>query len=143
MMPGKAVITFSWSFPAKLFPIHSFTGPNEVTFEFSRSVLWKTARRVLTVSIFSIWKSFVPFHSYQVFQRGGYFAVEVIPDAVAVISLNTMYFFDSNTGLFSPLSTCSGHLTQSLCQPKQLWEGVRSRILRTPGTCSMIGWKLS
>ncbi|THG95806.1 hypothetical protein EW026_g5912 [Hermanssonia centrifuga] len=57
-------------------------GPNEVTFEFS-----------------SIWKSFVPFHSYQVFQRGGYFAVEVIPDAVAVISLNTMYFFDSNTAV--------------------------------------------
>ncbi|PPQ94043.1 hypothetical protein CVT25_009891 [Psilocybe cyanescens] len=31
-----------------------------------------------------------------VFQRGAYYAVEVIPDAVAVISLNTMYFYDSN-----------------------------------------------
>ena len=42
----------------------------------------------------------MPFPSYQVFQRGGYFSVEVIPDSVAVISLNTMYFYDSNTGMF-------------------------------------------
>ena len=46
----------------------------------------------------SIWRSFIPFSSYQVFQRGGYFTVEVISDEVAVISLNTMYFYDSNKG---------------------------------------------
>ncbi|OBZ76592.1 Endopolyphosphatase [Grifola frondosa] len=63
------------------------SGPNSITSEFS-----------------SIWKSFVPFNSYQVFQRGGYFSVEVIPDSVAVISLNTMYFYDSNTGKVSPHS---------------------------------------
>ena len=45
-----------------------------------------------------IWRSFVPFPAYQVFQRGGYYSVEVIPNSVAVISLNTMYFYDSNTG---------------------------------------------
>ncbi|KAH9843836.1 uncharacterized protein C8Q71DRAFT_793476 [Rhodofomes roseus] len=54
-------------------------GPNGVTSEFS-----------------SIWRNFVPFESYQVFQRGGYFSVEVIPAQLAVISLNTMYFYDSN-----------------------------------------------
>ena len=52
----------------------------------------------------SIWRSFVPFPAYQVFQRGGYYSVEVIPNSVAVISLNTMYFYDSNTGTISPLS---------------------------------------
>ncbi|KAI0638216.1 Metallo-dependent phosphatase-like protein [Trametes polyzona] len=57
-------------------------GPNSITAEFT-----------------SIWRTFVPFPSYQVFQRGGYFAVEVIPDSVAVISLNTMYFYDSNTAV--------------------------------------------
>jgi len=31
-----------------------------------------------------------------VFQRGGYFSVEVIPEQVAAVSLNTMYFYDSN-----------------------------------------------
>jgi endopolyphosphatase len=35
-----------------------------------------------------------------VFQRGAYFSVEVIPNALAVISLNTMYFYDSNKGEF-------------------------------------------
>lgn len=31
------------------------------------------------------------------FERGGYFAIDVIPDQLAVISLNTIYFFVSNT----------------------------------------------
>lgn len=44
----------------------------------------------------SIWNSFVPFSSYQVFRRGAYYSVEVISGKVAVISLNTMYFYDSN-----------------------------------------------
>lgn len=48
---------------------------------------------------YSIWKSFIPFPSYQVFQRGAYYSVEVIPGSVAVISLNTMYFYDSNKGI--------------------------------------------
>ncbi|KAM5532304.1 hypothetical protein V8D89_014062 [Ganoderma adspersum] len=57
-------------------------GPNSITSEFS-----------------SIWRAFVPFPAYQVFQRGGYFSVEVIPNSVAVISLNTMYFYDSNAAV--------------------------------------------
>ncbi|KAI0269150.1 endopolyphosphatase [Gloeopeniophorella convolvens] len=44
----------------------------------------------------SLWNSFVPFSSYQVFRRGAYYSVEVIPGEIAVISLNTMYFYDSN-----------------------------------------------
>jgi len=44
----------------------------------------------------SIWSAFVPFPSYQVFRRGAYYSVEVIPGEVAVISLNTLYFYDSN-----------------------------------------------
>ncbi|KAF7352779.1 RFX-type winged-helix domain-containing protein [Mycena venus] len=54
-------------------------GPNSITNEFA-----------------SIWKAFIPFPYLQIFQRGAYYAVEVIPDSVAVISLNTMYFYDSN-----------------------------------------------
>ncbi|KAJ7283642.1 endopolyphosphatase [Mycena rebaudengoi] len=54
-------------------------GPNSITNEFS-----------------SIWKNFIPFPHLQIFQRGAYFAVEVIPNSLAVISLNTMYFYDSN-----------------------------------------------
>ncbi|KAF8195878.1 Metallo-dependent phosphatase-like protein [Mycena galopus ATCC 62051] len=54
-------------------------GPNSITSEFS-----------------SIWKAFIPFPYLQIFQRGAYYAVEVIPDSLAVISLNTLYFYDSN-----------------------------------------------
>ncbi|KAF8974554.1 endopolyphosphatase [Flammula alnicola] len=54
-------------------------GPNSITNEFA-----------------SIWSPFIPFPYLQVFQRGAYYTVEVIPDEVAVISLNTMYFYDSN-----------------------------------------------
>ncbi|CAL1700593.1 unnamed protein product [Somion occarium] len=54
-------------------------GPNDITFQYS-----------------VIWRSFIPFPSFQVFQRGGYFSVDVIPGSVAAISLNTMYFYTSN-----------------------------------------------
>jgi len=54
-------------------------GPNGITNEFSL-----------------IWQSFIPFQYHQVFQRGAYYAVEVVPNALAVISLNTLYFYDSN-----------------------------------------------
>lgn len=54
-------------------------GPNRVTNEFS-----------------SIWQSFIPFPYRQVFQRGAYYAKEVVPNELAIISLNTLYFYDSN-----------------------------------------------
>lgn len=54
-------------------------GPNSITNEYA-----------------SIWSHFIPFPYLQVFQRGAYYTVEVVPDELAVISLNTMYFYDSN-----------------------------------------------
>ncbi|KAF8655288.1 hypothetical protein AX16_003187 [Volvariella volvacea WC 439] len=54
-------------------------GPNSLTNEYS-----------------SIWKKFIPFPYHQVFQRGAYYSVEVVPNQIAVIALNTMYFYDSN-----------------------------------------------
>lgn len=56
-------------------------GPNSITNEFS-----------------DIWRAFIPFSQYQVFQHGGYYATEIIPGQVASISLNTMYWYDSNKG---------------------------------------------
>ncbi|KAH8830912.1 endopolyphosphatase [Flagelloscypha sp. PMI_526] len=54
-------------------------GPNGITNEFS-----------------NIWHKFIPFHQLQVFQRGAYYSVEVIPNSLAVVSLNTLYFYDNN-----------------------------------------------
>ncbi|KIJ20029.1 hypothetical protein PAXINDRAFT_153001 [Paxillus involutus ATCC 200175] len=56
-------------------------GPNDITRTFS-----------------SIWSNFIPQSSLESFLQGGYYSVEVIPDSVAVISLNTMYYYDSNKG---------------------------------------------
>ena len=46
-----------------------------------------------------IWKELIPEEQRHVFERGGYFFVEAIPNKLAVFSLNTMYFFDSNTAV--------------------------------------------
>ncbi|KAG0709642.1 hypothetical protein DFH29DRAFT_869942 [Suillus ampliporus] len=44
----------------------------------------------------SIWDAFIPAGSKSSFREGAYYAVEVIPDALAAISLNTMYFYHNN-----------------------------------------------
>lgn len=43
-----------------------------------------------------IWKKHIPEDQMQVFLRGGYFAKDLIPNKLGVISLNTLYFYDSN-----------------------------------------------
>ena len=47
----------------------------------------------------SLWKKFIPEEQRHGFIRGGWFSVEVIPNRLAVFSLNTLYFFDSNTAV--------------------------------------------
>ncbi|KDN41886.1 hypothetical protein K437DRAFT_258111 [Tilletiaria anomala UBC 951] len=56
-----------------------FPGPNDITREYT-----------------SIWGSQVPESEFHVFQKGGYYAKEVLPNELAVFSLNTLYFYDSN-----------------------------------------------
>lgn len=46
-----------------------------------------------------IWNRFVPEAQRHSFARGGWFFTEVIPNKLAVISLNTLYFFDSNSAV--------------------------------------------
>src|SRR6266404_7231516 len=76
------------------------SGPNDIIKQFSSySYLLLSAFAFYSCLFLSrIWSAFIPFSSYQVFRRGAYYSVEVIPDQVAVISLNTMYFYDSNKG---------------------------------------------
>lgn len=40
-----------------------------------------------------VWRSFIPEEQRHQFDRGGWFYVEVIPNRLAVFSLNTMYGF--------------------------------------------------
>ncbi|KAK5946901.1 Endopolyphosphatase [Knufia obscura] len=54
----------------------------------------KWTRKYLT-----IWDKFVPPEQRHSFARGGWFFTEVIPNRLAVFSLNTLYFFDSNAAV--------------------------------------------
>ncbi|RHZ44490.1 endopolyphosphatase [Aspergillus thermomutatus] len=47
----------------------------------------------------NIWSKFIPEHELHTFVEGGWFTSEVIPNKLTVISLNTMYFFDSNSAV--------------------------------------------
>ncbi|KAG5458858.1 MAG: hypothetical protein BJ554DRAFT_840 [Olpidium bornovanus] len=59
-----------------------------------------------------------------VFQRGGYFVRDVVPNKIAAISLNTMYFYNSNTAV----NGCKG----KRCPGKAhlAWLKVTLRLLR-------------
>ncbi|TKA73697.1 hypothetical protein B0A49_03562 [Cryomyces minteri] len=46
-----------------------------------------------------IWRQFIPEEQRHGFEQGGWFYVEVIPRKLAVFSLNTIYFFDSNSAV--------------------------------------------
>lgn len=71
-------------------------GPNRITEEFLRWVLLCLESN-FELTRGSIWKHFIPSEAAHVFERGAYFSVEVIPDRLAVISLNTLFWYDSNT----------------------------------------------
>lgn len=43
-----------------------------------------------------LWRQFIPEAQRHQFEQGGWFYVEVIPNKLAVFSLNTLYFFTSN-----------------------------------------------
>ncbi|KEF52641.1 uncharacterized protein A1O9_11058 [Exophiala aquamarina CBS 119918] len=46
-----------------------------------------------------IWNKFIPQEQRHSFARGGWYFTEVIPNKLAVFSLNTLYFFDSNSAV--------------------------------------------
>ncbi|KAJ9607476.1 Endopolyphosphatase [Cladophialophora chaetospira] len=46
-----------------------------------------------------VWNRFVPQAQRHSFSRGGWFFSEVIPNKLAVFSLNTLYFFESNSAV--------------------------------------------
>lgn len=49
-----------------------------------------------TRELFKIWKDFIPPEQMHTFDRGAYFFREVIPNKLVVISINTLYWFQSN-----------------------------------------------
>ncbi|KAH7414483.1 Metallo-dependent phosphatase-like protein [Phaeosphaeria sp. MPI-PUGE-AT-0046c] len=52
-----------------------------------------------TQKYLEVWRSFIPEAQRHQFSQGGWFSVEVIPNKLSVISLNTIYFFSSNSAV--------------------------------------------
>lgn len=50
----------------------------------------------MTRAYLDTWSNHIPANQRQDFIDGGYFAQEVIPGDLAVISLNTLYWYDAN-----------------------------------------------
>lgn len=52
-----------------------------------------------TQKLSKIWDKFIPEEQRHTFMEGGWFHTEVIPNNLVVVSLNTLYFFDSNNAV--------------------------------------------
>ncbi|KAE8145335.1 Metallo-dependent phosphatase-like protein [Aspergillus avenaceus] len=61
--------------------------------------IFKNGPNRWTKRFLDIWAKFIPEYQRHSFVEGGWFTSEVIPNRLAVISLNTMYFFDSNSAV--------------------------------------------
>lgn len=74
-----------------------------------------------------IWRRFIPEEQRHSFEFGGWFYTEVIPNKLAVFSLNTMFFFDRNAavdGCASPTEPGYKHME---------WLRVQLQLLRERG----------
>ena len=74
-----------------------------------------------------VWRKFIPEEQRHGFERGGWFFVEVIPRKLAVFSLNTLYFFDSN----SAVDGCADKLEPGYEQFE--WLRIQLQFLRERG----------
>lgn len=80
----------------------------------------------------SIWSHFIPEEQRHSFQLGGWFYVEVVPNKLAVVSLNTLYFFDRNAAIDNCVDTSEPGF-------KQLeWLRVQLKLLRNRGMKAII-----
>lgn len=80
----------------------------------------------------SIWRHFIPEEQRHSFQIGGWFYVEVVPNRLAVVSLNTLYFFDRNAAIDNCVDTSEPGF-------KQLeWLRVQLNLLRNRGMKAII-----
>ncbi|KAL0261042.1 Endopolyphosphatase [Diplodia seriata] len=85
-----------------------------------------------TSTYLNLWRSMIPEEQRHQFQRGGWFQVEVIPNKLAVFSLNTMYFFDSN----SAVDGCA--MKSEPGYEHMEWLRIQLQILRERGMKAML-----
>ncbi|KAG0023209.1 Endopolyphosphatase [Podila clonocystis] len=76
-------------------PIVPSIGNNDV---YPHNIMQAGPNRILQ-HFSDIWSEFIPESQYHTFQHGGYYISEVVPDKIAVIALNTLYFFNQNAAV--------------------------------------------
>lgn len=83
------------SIPRVAVPVIPTFGNNDITPHniFRKGPNWWTKKYT------TIWRHFIPEDQRHSFVEGGWFLSEVIPGKLVVISLNTMYFFESNSAV--------------------------------------------
>ncbi|USW48180.1 Putative metallo-dependent phosphatase [Septoria linicola] len=79
-----------------------------------------------------LWKQFIPQVQSHSFEQGGWFYVEVIPQKLAVFSLNTLYFFGSNAAA----DGCALHGEPGYQQME--WLRVQLQFMRDRGMKAML-----
>lgn len=78
--------------PVLKFPIIPSLGNNDV-YPHNMCALGPT---LFTRKFFNIWERLIPHSQMHTFVRGAFFFQEIIPDHLAVLSINTLYLFSSN-----------------------------------------------
>lgn len=73
-------------------PIVPTIGNNDI---FPHNIMWPGPNDVIS-AFTDIWSDIIPEFQLHTFQLGGYFTKEVIPNKLAIISTNSMYWYDSN-----------------------------------------------
>ncbi|GAC98985.1 hypothetical protein PHSY_006582 [Pseudozyma hubeiensis SY62] len=68
-----------------------FPGPNAVTKEYVQ-----------------IWQDHIPEYEFHTFEQGGYYVKEILPNRLAAMSLNTLYFYDNNKAVDGCVKTKRG-----------------------------------
>ncbi|PKY39460.1 hypothetical protein RhiirA4_337444 [Rhizophagus irregularis] len=76
-------------------PIVPSIGNNDI---FPNSIIGAGPNELLSI-LHEIWSPFIPKGQHETFLNGGYYYTEVIPGKLIVVSLNTLYFYDSNTAV--------------------------------------------
>ena len=94
-----------------------FPGPNAVTKEYVQ-----------------IWQDHIPEYEFHTFEQGGYYVKEILPNRLAAMSLNTLYFYDSNKAVDGCVRTKRGKAKQVDPGTAQLdWLEVQLNLFRQRG----------
>ncbi|KAF8306485.1 hypothetical protein DL93DRAFT_216749 [Clavulina sp. PMI_390] len=109
-------------FTSKGIPVVPSIGNNDI---WPHNIMY-AGPSTITNKFVGIWTKFIPFESYQIFQRGAYYSVELIPNKLGALSLNTLYWYEKNSAVEGCKKGQPGRLELD-------WLGVQLEVFRGRG----------